>query len=59
VGAYHSHPRSRAIPSPTDAAEGFGHFVFLIAGLGTDPPELTAWVWVDGNFVAAPLVRVP
>ena len=58
VGAYHSHPRSRAIPSPTDAAEGFGQFIFVIAGLGPDPPELTAWVWADGNFAAAPLVRV-
>lgn len=58
VGAYHSHPRSPAIPSATDAAEGFAHFLFVIAGLGADPPELTGWQWHDGNFTAVPLVRV-
>ena len=59
VGAYHSHPQSRAFPSATDAAEGFGQFLFVIAGLGANPPELTAWIWTDGNFTAVPLVRVP
>jgi proteasome lid subunit RPN8/RPN11 len=58
VGAYHSHPRSRAIPSATDAAEGFSHFLYVIVGLAVEPPELTAWTWRDGNFVAVPLVRV-
>jgi proteasome lid subunit RPN8/RPN11 len=58
VGAYHSHPRTAAIPSATDLAEGFAHFVFVIASLG-DPPELTAWIWRDGNFDRVPLVRVP
>jgi proteasome lid subunit RPN8/RPN11 len=59
VGAYHSHPRSTAVPSDTDAAEGFGNFVFVIAGLSVEPPELTAWAWADGNFAAVPLVRFP
>jgi proteasome lid subunit RPN8/RPN11 len=59
VGAYHSHPRSPAVPSATDAAEGFANFVFVIAGLAADPPELTAWLWSDGNFARVPLVRVP
>lgn len=58
VGAYHSHPRSRAVPSETDRAAGFSHFVFLIVGLAADPPELTAWHWVDGNFIPWPLVRL-
>jgi proteasome lid subunit RPN8/RPN11 len=57
VGAYHSHPRSTAVPSATDVAEGFGHFVFVIAGLSVEPPELMAWEWTDGNFAAVPLVR--
>ena len=57
VGAYHSHPRSTAVPSATDVAEGFGNFVFVIAGLSVEPPELTAWQWTDGNFAAVPLVR--
>ena len=59
IGAYHSHPRSAAVPSATDAAEGFGDFVFVIAGLAAEPPELTAWRWADGNFAAVPLVRFP
>jgi proteasome lid subunit RPN8/RPN11 len=58
VGAYHSHPHSSAIPSATDAAEGFGQFLFVIVGLAADPPELTAWRWANGNFTAVPLVRV-
>ena len=59
VGAYHSHPSSNAAPSSTDAAQGFSQFLWVIAGLGTEPPELTAWTWSDGNFAAVALVRVP
>jgi proteasome lid subunit RPN8/RPN11 len=59
IGAYHSHAQSRALPSATDSTEGFGNFLFLIVGLVTNPPELSAWHWVDGNFTAVPLVRVP
>ena len=59
IGVYHSHPRSAAIPSPTDAAEGFGNFIFLIVGLVGTPPEVTAWIWVDGNFISVPIVRFP
>jgi proteasome lid subunit RPN8/RPN11 len=58
VGAYHSHPRSTAVPSATDALEAFSDFLWIIAGLGTEPPELTAWTWSDGNFTPVPLVRV-
>jgi proteasome lid subunit RPN8/RPN11 len=57
IGAYHSHPRSAAVPSETDRAEAFSEFLFLIAGLGIDPPELRAWIYTDGNFVPVPLVR--
>jgi len=32
VGAYHSHPRGAAEPSPTDLEQAFKGFVFLIAG---------------------------
>ena len=58
IGAYHSHPQSAAVPSATDAMEGFGNFVFVIAGLAAEPPEVTAWAWSDGNFTAVPLVRL-
>ena len=57
VGAYHSHPQSAALPSATDAAEAFAEFLFLIVGLASDPPEIAAWRWEDGNFTAFPLVR--
>jgi proteasome lid subunit RPN8/RPN11 len=59
VGAYHSHPQSRGRPSPTDAADAFTDFLFVIVGLGVSPPELTGWKWEDGNFTAVLLVRVP
>ena len=59
VGAYHSHPRSPAVPSATDAAEGFTQFLFVIVGLAADPPEFTGWVWAEGNFAPVSLVRVP
>ena len=57
VGAYHSHPRSGAMPSATDAAEAFGAFLFVIVGLQAEPPEIRAWTWEEGNFTAVPLVR--
>lgn len=57
IGAYHSHPRSQAIPSATDAAEAFAHFLFIIVGLGVEPPDVRAWSWDGGNFDAVPLVR--
>lgn len=59
IGAYHSHPRSAAVPSTTDRAEAFADFLFVIVGLGSNPPEITAWSWADGNFVPLPLVRCP
>ena len=59
IGAYHSHPRSPAVPSPTDAAEGFSAFLFVIAGLSEEGAALTAWMWADGNFTEVALVRVP
>ena len=56
VGAYHSHPRGPAVPSPTDAAAAFAGFVFVIAGLAPEP-HVRAWHLVDGNFVELRLVR--
>ena len=59
LGAYHSHPRSRAVPSDTDRADGFGNFFYLVVGLGGPRrAELSAWTWEDGNFIEVPLVRV-
>jgi proteasome lid subunit RPN8/RPN11 len=58
IGAYHSHPRTAALPSETDAAQAFGDFLWLIVGGGATGPEIRAWEWLDGNFVPVALVRV-
>lgn len=60
LGAYHSHPRSRAVPSPTDVAEAhFPELVYVIVSLA-DPatPEVRGYLIEAGNFVAVPLVSV-
>jgi desampylase len=46
VGAYHSHPRSAAEPSPTDLAMAFAGFLFLIAGpiVEDAPVDVRAWI---------------
>jgi proteasome lid subunit RPN8/RPN11 len=49
IGAYHSHPRSEPIPSPTDRHQAFEAFIFVILGLSDG----------DGNFTEVPLVRCP
>ena len=36
IGAYHSHPRGGSEPSPTDRAQAFGDFLFVIAGPVSD-----------------------
>lgn len=56
IGAYHSHPSSAAVPSPTDLAEAVAEFLYLIVGLAP-AAEVRAWRLVDGNFVAVGLVR--
>jgi proteasome lid subunit RPN8/RPN11 len=52
VGAYHSHPRSEAQPSPTDVDEAFEHFWFLIAGpvSADEPLQIHAYQLVDGRM---------
>jgi proteasome lid subunit RPN8/RPN11 len=60
VGAYHSHPRSEPLPSPSDTAEAFAHFWFLIAGpVASDVPlQIRAFHLVDGNLLEVALVPV-
>jgi len=45
VGAYHSHPRSSAVPSPSDVREAFyPDFLYLIVSLAASArPECRAW----------------
>ena len=51
VGFYHSHPRSRAYPSPTDVDEsGYAGALHLIAGDGEGGKEMRLFV-IDGTNV--------
>jgi desampylase len=60
VGAYHSHPRSPATPSETDLREAFyPEFVWLIASLAQESPEIQAYRLSGGNFVPVRIVPVP
>jgi proteasome lid subunit RPN8/RPN11 len=59
VGFYHSHPRSGAAPSDTDVAEAaYPGGLFVIIGLGADPPEVRVFGFDHGNFHERPLVTV-
>jgi desampylase len=57
IGAYHSHPRSSPVPSPSDRGEAHAGFVYLIVGR-SDGQGWTprAFVLIDGNFVERTLV---
>jgi proteasome lid subunit RPN8/RPN11 len=61
LGAYHSHPRSAAEPSPTDLAEAFGEFLYVIAGpvIGEGVASIRAYRLIDGNFRPVELVPDP
>lgn len=60
LGAYHSHPRSPAIPSPTDLAEAYDpDLLYVIVSLARrDFPDVRGYRLAEGNFVPAPLVPV-
>jgi proteasome lid subunit RPN8/RPN11 len=58
VGAYHSHPRSPAVPSPVDLQEAtFPDFLYVIVSL-SDPhaPDLRGYRLTRDAFVPAALV---
>ena len=56
VGAYHSHPRSEAIPSPRDLIEAhYPEFVWLIVSLDGKEPDFRAYRIVDGKAAALEL----
>lgn len=59
LGFYHSHPRSPAVPSPTDLAEAsYPDHLYLIVGLGAAAPEIGLFRLESGNFRAAGFVTV-
>jgi len=48
VGAYHSHPRSPAVPSPTDLAQAHEEFLYVIVSLAAAPPDVRGYRLVAG-----------
>lgn len=60
IGAYHSHPRSRAVPSETDVSEAYyPEFVYVIVSLANAAPDVRAYAIRDGSFAAIDIVPVP
>lgn len=58
IGAYHSHPRSAAEPSPTDLAEGdVGPWLHVIVSLASGPPDVRAYRYARDGAVTVPLRR--
>jgi proteasome lid subunit RPN8/RPN11 len=58
IGAYHSHPCSEPVPSPTDLKRAFDTYIFVILGQSAGP-RVRAWRLDDGNFAEVPLVPCP
>ncbi len=60
LGAYHSHPRSPAVPSPTDLAEAhYEEFLYVIVSLAHQAaPDVRGYRLSGRNFVPVTLVRV-
>jgi [CysO sulfur-carrier protein]-S-L-cysteine hydrolase len=61
LGAYHSHPRSPAVPSRTDLEQAsYPEFVYVIVSLAyPEAPDVRAYFLDNGRFVAATIVIVP
>jgi len=59
IGAYHSHPASAPVPSPTDIAEAHSgsDFVYVIVSPVND--EVRAYQYRDGDFVFLPFALSP
>lgn len=52
LGAWHSHPGGRAVPSARDLAEAWPDWCYLIVGLAaSQAPELRAWRVLGEDFV--------
>ena len=60
VGAYHSHPRSAPVPSPTDLAQAFEEFLYVIAGPADTAGslEIRAYRLTNGRFEVVELFAV-
>jgi proteasome lid subunit RPN8/RPN11 len=49
IGAYHSHPASDPVPSPTDVEMAFSDFLFLIASMAGDDSALDVRAYLLGD----------
>lgn len=59
IGAYHSHPQSAPVPSPTDIREASDPvFLYLIVSLRTAEAEIAAYRIRDGAAREISLVQV-
>ena len=59
LGAYHSHPRTPAVPSATDLAEAHdAELLYVIVSLCDAQPDIRAYRLQDGTFVEVPVVAV-
>jgi len=58
IGAYHSHPSSPAIPSPTDIASAWGaDFLYVIVSLEYEArPDVRAFMIGTGNYIPIGLI---
>lgn len=60
AGAYHSHPTTPAIPSPTDLAEAWEtEFLYVIVSLAEARPDVRAYRIAGGDFVPVNLEMFP
>lgn len=57
VAIFHSHPKTRAYPSPTDVRLAFyPDAVYLILSLASEPPDLRGYRIRDGQVEEVPVV---
>ena len=61
LGAYHSHPRTPAVPSATDVAEAYygEGFLYVIVSLDGQVPDIRAYELRGGSLVVTELAAVP
>ena len=61
LGAYHSHPRSAAIPSATDIAEAYydENFVYVIVSLERESPDIRVYRVAQRDLLAVDFEPVP
>jgi len=61
LGAYHSHPRTAALPSATDVAEAHYEtdFVYVIVSLEREPPDIRAYRLEHGALIEVPFDAEP